>query len=200
MDDKYYEGLLHIQTQEEQRGFNKSFQYHRYEPTPYHYLTRLFDQYEIKKNDRIVDFGCGKGRLNFFLHYFFQATVIGVEFNVVFYYEALKNRDSYCKKRKSGKEKIHFHLCKAEDYAIHPLDSHFYFFNPFSFPIFVKVINNILHSIDENKRRIEVILYYASTDYQYYLDNHASFRKKAVYLLEEHPQDEYEKFLIYETI
>ncbi|MGP7819532.1 methyltransferase domain-containing protein [Niallia sp. 01092] len=200
MGNKNYEELLSIQTEEEQKGFNQSFHYHRYEPTPYHYLVELFDQYELTKEDRVVDFGCGKGRLNFLIHYLFQATVIGIEFNEAFYQEALKNRDRYCKKRKNGKDKIYFQHCKAEEYVIHPLDSHFYFFNPFSFPVFIKVINNILRSVAENNRKVDVILYYASNDYQYFLDNHSSFRRKATYFLAESEHDAHERFLIYETI
>ncbi|MEH7612983.1 SAM-dependent methyltransferase, partial [Gottfriedia acidiceleris] len=71
MDDKYYDNLLNIKTEGEQKGFNESFHYHRYEPTPYSALQQLFKQYILSNNDRIVDFGCGKGRLNFYINSLF---------------------------------------------------------------------------------------------------------------------------------
>jgi hypothetical protein len=34
MNEQYYDALLNIKTTGEQKGFNDSFHYHRYEPTP----------------------------------------------------------------------------------------------------------------------------------------------------------------------
>ena len=84
MKEKYYDELLNIKTEGEQVGFNESLHYHRYEPTPYVALEILFKQYELKSTDRIVDFGCGKGRLNFYIHYLFNSSVIGIEMNETF--------------------------------------------------------------------------------------------------------------------
>ena len=46
----------------------------------------------------MVDFGCGKGRLNFYIHYFFHATVVGIEMNEIFYQEAIENLNRYLEK------------------------------------------------------------------------------------------------------
>src|SRR5690606_10952930 len=97
--------------------------YHRYEPTPYIAFEELFNHYELKSSDRIVDFGCGKGRLNFFIHYLFNATVVGVEMNEPYYLEALENKKKYLQKTKNRKDNIHFQLCYAEEYKIDPLDN-----------------------------------------------------------------------------
>ena len=159
MKELYYDELLNIETIENQIGFNKSFHYHRYEPTPYIGLEQLYEQYELKERDRLVDFGCGKGRLNFFVHYMFQASTVGVEMNEEFFEDAMKNLHSYTPREGSTKEHISFHCCFAQDYQVNPLDNRFYFFNPFSVQIFMKVIDNILRSVEERHREVELILY-----------------------------------------
>ncbi|MEH7011001.1 methyltransferase [Neobacillus niacini] len=198
MKEQYYDELLNISTGGDQKGYTKSFHYHRYEPTPYSALEKLFAQYELTSNDHIVDFGCGKGRLNFFIHYLFHASVVGIEMNETLFQEAVENQTSYLKKFKNAKDKIQFHCCLAEKYEIKPLDNRFYFFNPFTIPIFWKIINNILVSVEKFKREVDVILYYPSEDYIYFLENNTLFElKKEVHLpgLYEHNQNE--RFLIY---
>lgn len=194
-----YDEVLNIKTEGEQKNFNDSFHYHRYEPTPYNALEYLFKKYPLKRNDRIVDFGCGKGRLNFFIHHLYQPSVVGVEMNESFYKQAIANLKSYRKKRKTGNGNIEFHCCLAEEYDIDAKDNRFYFFNPFSVQIFMKVINNILVSIETEPRRIELILYYGSQDYIFFLENQTVFELKEEVLLpgltESNP---FEKFVIYQ--
>jgi len=79
MKEKFYEKLLNIKTVGTEEGSNKSWHYNRYEPTPYSALEKLFANYQLKSSDRIVDFGCGKGRLNFYLNFLHNAFVVGVE-------------------------------------------------------------------------------------------------------------------------
>jgi cyclopropane fatty-acyl-phospholipid synthase-like methyltransferase len=100
MEDPNYDELLNIETEGNQRGYNKSFHYHRYEPTPYSALEKLFEEYELTSSDHIVDFGCGKGRLNFFIHHLFQASVIGIEMSEKLYEEAMENKANYLIKAK----------------------------------------------------------------------------------------------------
>ncbi|MFO1442470.1 methyltransferase [Bacillus sp. Bva_UNVM-123] len=197
MDERYIDGLLNIKTGEEQRGFHKSFHYHRYEPTPYSALESLFNHYELKSSDRVVDFGCGKGRITFYMNYLFNAEVVGVEMNESFYQEAVENRIRYLRKYKNRKDKIHFQCCLAEEYEINPLDNRFYFFNPFTIQIFRTVINNILVSMENCKREMELIIYYGSDDYTYFLDNYTSFELKEEIMLSGYDQNVYERFLIY---
>lgn len=198
MNELYYEDLLNIQTEGKKSEVNNSTFYHPYEPTPYSALEHLTKHYEVSSEDHIVDFGCGKGRLNFFLHYFFHSTVTGIEMNEVFYRDALKNIDCYLKKVKRNDDKIRFHCCKAEQYNIQPGDNRFYFFNPFSIQIFMKVINNILRSVEVTNRDIDVILYYANDDYRYFLEYQTSFQLfKEIELPNLYNKNTYERFLIY---
>jgi SAM-dependent methyltransferase len=198
MKEKYYDDLLNIFTRGDQKDFNGSLHYHRYEPTPYSALEVLFEQYELKSSDRVVDFGCGKGRLNFYLNYRFQLTVVGIEMNKGFFEKAISNRRNYLKSSKKNDDQIHFQNCLAEEYQINPLDNRFYFFNPFSLQIFMIVLNNILLSVEKAKRDIEIILYYPSEDYIYYLNNHPSFQMKQEVLLKDlYKHNPNERFMIY---
>lgn len=198
MKEYLYEKLLNIKTKADQKKYNNSVHYHPYEPTPYSALEKLFNEYELNTRDRLVDFGCGKGRLNFYVHYLYDATVVGVEMNETFYRDALANRISYLKKNKGHHENIPFHCCFAEAYQINSLDNRFYFFNPFSIQIFMKIINNILLSVEKYRREIELILYYGSDEYIYFLENNTSFALvNEITVPGWYEQNSYERFLIY---
>ena len=198
MDEQYYEKLLKIKTTGEQKNFNESIHYHRYEPTSYAALEALSSTYGFSSEDSIVDFGCGKGRLNFYINYFFDSSVTGVEMNNFFYKQAVDNNKSYLQIYKNKKDKINFSNCFAEKYNINSKDNKFYFFNPFSMQIFSKVIKNILASVEENKRAVDVILYYPSNDYIYLLDTNSNFvlinEIKVPHLYDNDPRH---KFLVY---
>lgn len=201
MKEKFYEKLLNIKTVGTEEGSNKSWHYNRYEPTPYSALEKLFANYQLKSSDRIVDFGCGKGRLNFYLNFLFNAFVVGVEIDESFYQDALENRKSYLEKTKKSKDKIEFHCCLAEEYEIDQFDNRFYFFNPFSVQVFMKIINKILLSVEISEREIEVVLYYPSEDYIYFLNNYTSFElKEEVKLPGLYEENQSERFLIYQII
>lgn len=81
MDEFQFENILNIKTCGEQKIFNESIHYNRYEPTSYFALQTLFNEYELNNFDNIIDFGCGKGRLNFFIDYFYNIKVTGIELN-----------------------------------------------------------------------------------------------------------------------
>jgi len=172
--------------------------YHRYEPTPYSALETLFNQYELSSSERVVDFGCGKGRLNFYIHHACGASAVGIEMNEMFYKEAMGNLERYAKKSRNSKDKIQFQCCLAQEYEIDPRDNRFYFFNPFSVQVFMNVINNILLSVEEVEREIEIILYYPSEDYIFFLENQTAFElKEEVRLPGVYERNGNERFLIY---
>ncbi|OOR30219.1 SAM-dependent methyltransferase [Bacillus cereus] len=198
MNEQYYDAVLNIKTVGEQKGFNKSMHYHRYEPTPYSGLDELLNQYEIKSSDRIVDFGCGKGRLNFYMHHKCDASAVGIEMNEAFYKEAMENRERYARKVRNSKDKIQFECCLAQEYEIDPRDNRFYFFNPFSVQVFMNVVNNILLSVEEIERKVDIILYYPSEDYIFFLENQTAFElKREVRLPGAYEKNGNERFLVY---
>ena len=72
INEKDYDRLLRIKTISTREWVNQSIHYNRYEATPYLALEALFHEYELNRTDTVVDFGCGKGRLPFYLHNRFQ--------------------------------------------------------------------------------------------------------------------------------
>ena len=199
MKEKYYEELLNIKTTGDQSWDETKKCYHPYEPTPYFALDKLFESYYINEKDSVIDFGCGKGRLNFYLNYNYNYNVLGIEMDENFYNQCMENKKEYLKNNKREEEKINFLCTLAQEYEISDKDNKFYFFNPFSVHIFMKVVENILISFENNPRKIDIILYYPSDDYIYYLENCTPFMQiEEVRLDDLYKRDNQERFLVYE--
>ena len=65
----------------------------------------------------------------------------------------------------------------------------------------MKVVENILISFENNPSKIDIILYYPSDDYIYYLENYTPFIQiKEVRLDDLYKKDNQERFLIYVEI
>jgi len=135
-----------------------------YEPTPYCVLERLADRGLIGKDDVVLDYGAGKGRVGFFLAHETKAKVIGVECDARMIARALENRRTAV----SGAE-IDFVETAAEDYAVSKHVNRCYFFNPFSVEILQRVMARITESYYEHPREVFLFFYYPSDDYISYL-------------------------------
>ena len=107
-----WDKLLQIKTTG--RDDSNSDQYHYpYEPTPYSVLERLANSGFISKKDVVLDYGCGKGRVDFFLSYQTKANTIGIEYDERIYQNTLENQ----KTAVSG-ARTEFVLARAEAYEI----------------------------------------------------------------------------------
>lgn len=199
MTEYQHDKLLNIDTKRDRNVKHGYSVYdHPYEPTPYSALEELVKNHEITAKDHIVDFGCGLGRLNFFFHYSFGASVTGVEKDEALYKKALQNLEDYRKKSKRDSSSIHFHCCNAEDYKIGVEENQFYFFHPFSIHIFRKVIQSIILSYEKKPRDLDVILYYSHDDYIFFLERETTFSfVKEVPLPDKYDRDSNERFVIY---
>ena len=138
--------------------------HHPYEPTPYSVLERLADSGLIGKDDVVLDYGCGKGRVDFFLSYRTKAKAIGIEYDGRIYGSALENQ--MCAAANAPAE---FVLTSAEAYKVPTEVNRCYFFNPFSAQILCKVMARILESYYENPREIFLFFYYPSDEFMAYL-------------------------------
>ena len=197
MEYSHYERLFNIKTTGEQQGFYESHHYNRYEATSYFALETLFKEYTLSSNDCIVDFGCGKGRLSFYINYYYNCKITGIEMNNNYFDICINNKKNYLNYNKE-KNKIEFLNIFAEEYKISSTDNKFYFFNPFSVQLFMKVINNILISLEKSPRDIDLILYYPSDEYIYYLENYTGFLLyKEIELPNLSINDKRQKFSIY---
>ncbi|WEG10930.1 class I SAM-dependent methyltransferase [Pullulanibacillus sp. KACC 23026] len=198
MKDSDYDKHLHIKTESRKLYDRSDLHYYPYEPTPYSALDELVRRFEVKDGDRIVDFGCGKGRILFYIHHFFKVQVAGVEKNERLYRNAEENLESYKKRHRVKEGDVRLYNCLAEDYPVNSNDNHFYFFNPFSIEIFRTIIWNILQSYEKAPRDIEVLLYYPSEAYIDFLENQTPFKlKKEIVLKGLYETDVQERFLIY---
>lgn len=170
--------------------------YNRYEATPYAALEKLVQHYTFKPEDQVVDFGCGRGRVTFYIHHRFNIPVTGVEAHDKTFAEALTNKKMYRKKRQHLKAPITLEYALAEQYQVEKEDNCFYFFNPFSIKIFKQVISNILKSMKENGRTVELILYYPLPEFKEFLQTKTPFEMiNKIKVKGDHGK--YGKFVIY---
>lgn len=135
-----------------------------YEPTPYCVLERLANSGLFGKTDVVLDYGCGKGRVGFFLPHRTKARTIGIEYDNRIYLSALENKRAAVTKAKAD-----FVLTKAEEYEVAADVNRCYFFNPFSVEILRKVMARIIESYYANPRKMLLFFYYPSDEYIGYL-------------------------------
>ena len=138
--------------------------HHPYEPTPYCVLERLAVNGFFGEDDVVLDYGCGKGRVGFFLSHQAKAATIGIEYDPRMYESARENRKSASKRAN-----VEFVLTRAEEYEVPAPVNRCYFFNPFSVEILHKVMARILESYYEHPREVFLFFYFPSEEYISYL-------------------------------
>ena len=131
-----------------------------YEATPYPVLERLANDGLIRKKDVVLDYGCGKGRVDFFLSYQTKAKAIGIEYDERLYQSALENQ-----KTAASRAKTAFAAARAETYAVPEEVNRCYFFNPFSVEILRRVLARMVESYHANPREMLLFFYYPSEAY-----------------------------------
>lgn len=162
-NENTWDKLLQIKTTG--RDDSNADQYHYpYEPTPYRVLERLANSGFIRKKDVVLDYGCGKGRVDFFLSYQTKAHTIGIEYDERIYQNAIENQKTVV----SG-ARTKFILTKAETYKVPSEVNRCYFFNPFSIEILHKVMARMIESYYANPREMLLFFYYPSQEYISYL-------------------------------
>lgn len=159
MSVEKYDRLLRIRTTG--RDDSHSDQYHYpYEPTPYPVLERLADSRYIRKENTLLDYGCGKGRVDFYLAWQTRCCAIGVEYDRRIFEKAEENQ-----KTAVSAGRTLFELASAELFPVPERADRFYFFNPFSAEILQKVLARILESWYEAPREMLLFFYYPSDEY-----------------------------------
>ena len=161
--DNKWDKLLHIKTMGRDDSQSDQYRY-PYEPTPYSVLQRLANTGLIRKNNMLLDYGCGKGRVDFFLSYQTRCRCLGVEYDERIYEKVMEN-----KKEAVSKEMVSFSLANAEEFQLPEQIDRIYFFNPFSVEILRKVMARIMESYYEHPRQILCFFYYPSDEYISYL-------------------------------
>jgi predicted RNA methylase len=162
-NENTWDKLLQIKTTGRDDSNADQYRY-PYEPTPYGVLERVANSGFITKKDVVLDYGCGKGRVDFFLAYQTKANTIGIEYDERIYQCALENQ-----KTAVSKVRTEFVLARAEEYKVPTEVNRCYFFNPFSVELLRKVMARILESYYENQREMLLFFYYPSEEYISYL-------------------------------
>ena len=156
-----WDKLLQIQTCGLDDTNSDEYRY-RYEPTPYEVLERLAQSGHIGRDDTLLDYGCGKGRVCFFLSHETGAETCGIEYDERIYKAALENG-------RSAAAKAGFVLTRAEEYDVPPEVNRCFFFNPFSVELLQKVLARIIESHYAHPREVLLFFYYPFDDYVSYL-------------------------------
>ena len=162
-EENQWDRLLKIKTMGRDDSNADQYRY-PYEPTPYAVLERLANSGWIRKGDTLLDYGCGKGRVDCYLSYQTRCHSIGVEYDPRIYEAAAEN-----KKTAVSGGRTEFVLADAGAFPVPKAVNRAYFFNPFSVELLQKVIRRILDSWYEVSREIRLFFYYPSDEYLAYL-------------------------------
>ena len=87
-NESRWDKLLNIRTMGRDDTHADQYRY-PYEPTPYSVLERLANAGYIRKGNILLDYGCGKGRVDFFLSYQTRCKSIGIEYDERIYEKAV---------------------------------------------------------------------------------------------------------------
>ena len=165
MNDAEWDKLLRIRTTGRDDSHADQHCY-PYEPTPYSVLERLAASGFVTKKNVLVDYGSGKGRVDFFLAWQVGCRCIGVEYDRRIWQAALANQQ----KAVSG-SKVSFMNMRAESCPVPEEADRFFFFNPFSVEILQRVLMQVVDAWYEKPRQILLFFYYPSDEYVSYLMN-----------------------------
>lgn len=159
INETNWDRLLRIHTMGRDDSNADQFRY-PYEPTPYSVLERLSNSGLIRKGNTLLDYGCGKGRVDYFLSYQTRCSSIGIEYDERIYEKAMEN-----KKTSVSGARVTIKSANAEHFQVPGYVDRIYFFNPFSLEILQKVMARILESFNEEPRQMQLYFYYPSDEY-----------------------------------
>ena len=151
--EQHWDKLLHIRTSRRDDSHSDQYRY-PYEPTPYTVLQRLADSGYIRKHNLLLDYGCGKGRVDFFLSWQNRCQSVGIEYDERIYENAQKNKETAVSSGRVSFEKV-----DATEFVVPDQADRMYFCNPFSVEILQHVIARILESYYRNMRPIQLFFY-----------------------------------------
>ena len=159
MTETQWDKLLKIKTTGRDDSRSNYFNY-PYEPTPYEVLERLAGSGYISRKNVLLDYGCGKGRVCYYLSWQCRCRCVGVEYDDRIFKAMVKNKKTAVSAFLV--EPVH---SKAERYDLPELVDRVFFFNPFSVEILQGIMEKILDSWYDKPREILLFFYYPSDEY-----------------------------------
>ena len=166
-----WDNILKIKTS----GFDNTNadQYHYpYQPTDYCILERLASSGYFGKKNVLLDYGCGKGRVEFFMSYQCKCKAIGIEYDQRIFDVAADNYETAI-----SSKRVELNFGNAEEFKVPSNVDRCFFFNPFSVEILQKVMARIIESYYNSPGEILLFFYYPSEEYISYLmtEQHVEF-------------------------
>ena len=165
MNDAEWDKLLKIRTTGRDDSHADQHCY-PYEPTPYSVLERLAASGFVTKKNVLMDFGSGKGRVDFYLTWQVGCRCIGVEYDRRIWQAAVANQQ-----KAAAGSKVSFMNMRAENCPVPEEADRFFFFNPFSVEILQRVLMQVVDAWYEKPRQILLFFYYPSDEYVSYFMN-----------------------------
>ena len=165
MNDAEWDKLLKIRTTGRDDSHADQHCY-PYEPTPYSVLERLAASGVVTKKNVLMDFGSGKGRVDFYLTWQVGCRCIGVEYDRRIWQAAVANQQ-----KAAAGSKVSFMNMRAENCPVPEEADRFFFFNPFSVEILQRVLMQVVDAWYEKPRQILLFFYYPSDEYVSYFMN-----------------------------
>lgn len=141
--------------------------HHPYEPTDYCVLERLANSGYITKQNTLIDYGSGKGRVSIFMANQTRCHSIGIEYDERLYERSIVNGES-----PAAKNRVSFVLDDAATYTLPDIVDRCFFFNPFALHTIKRVLGNIFDSIYYHPREILLFFYYVNEEVENFLNNH----------------------------
>ena len=169
-------------------------EHHPYEPTDYCVLERLANSGYITKQNTLIDYGSGKGRVSIFMANQTRCHSIGIEYDERLYERAIVNGES-----PAAKNRVSFVLGDAATYILPDNADRCFFFNPFALHTIKRVLGNIFDSLYHHPREILLFFYYVNEEVENFLNNHVRLEVEEIIqcgdLFQEN--DEKERILVY---
>ena len=151
-----WERALGIHTEGEDESRADRF-HSPHQPTDYRVLERLAGSGLIGRDDLLIDYGSGLGRVGIFLSHVTRCRSLGVEYDERLYARALRNA--------AGHPRTAFALERAERFTVPPDANRFYFFNPFPEMILSQVLRRIGESLEKAPREVRLLAYFPVDGY-----------------------------------
>jgi len=127
-----------------------------YQPTNARLFKKIMSVIRFPENSVFVDFGAGKGRVLLLAAQYPFRRITGVEFSGELVNICRQNIVQH-RKRVNGNKEISIIHSDAVDYSIENDANVFFFFNPFTEEVMVKVLENIYCSFKMSNREIFII-------------------------------------------
>lgn len=168
-EDFLMDAKLNIDTTGRNDSFSDAHLY-PYEATSYPVLDRLIESGYIDRDDHVLDYGCGKGRVLIYINHCTGCRTTGVEVMDEFCDKAVLNVESYKRAhRERFGDNVSIVKIAAQAYMLPQSINRIFFFNPFSIAVFKSVMTRVVESYYKERRRIMMFFYYPQDEYLAYL-------------------------------